>query len=273
MDVLENYALEHGPNTRSPERIGYLIAALAPHWGHLKVIDINPDTCRVYQKMRGVSAGTIRRELGGLRAAINYEVAQGRLTRPVTVTLPPKPEGKQRWLTREEADALLVAAQREPRCCDFLPLFIQVGLSTGARKGAILDLRWPQIDLDKALINFNPPNRIRTSKGRPIIPIPDGLLRILREEKLRSGDLGYVINRNDKRIKDIKRSFTTACNKVGLFDVTPHTLRHTAGTWMAQKGVPLWQIAGFLGHSHERTTELYSHHHPDYLLTAKEALD
>lgn len=46
---------------------------------------------------------------------------------------------------------------------------------------------------------------------------------------------------------------------------TPNTLRHTAGTWMAQGGVDLWKIAGWLGHSIERTTELYAHHHPDYL--------
>lgn len=54
---------------------------------------------------------------------------------------------------------------------------------------------------------------------------------------------------------------------------TPHTLRHTAGTWMAQGGVDLWKIAGWLGHSVERTTELYAHHHPDYLTDAADALE
>jgi integrase len=51
--------------------------------------------------------------------------------------------------------------------------------------------------------------------------------------------------------------------------VTPHTLRHTCGTWMAQAGVPLWEIAGFLGHTVQRTTELYAHHHPDYMERAR----
>jgi integrase len=50
-------------------------------------------------------------------------------------------------------------------------------------------------------------------------------------------------------------------------------LRHTAGTWLAQAGVDLHQIAGWLGHSNERTTELYAHHHPDYFSDAKRAME
>src|SRR5262249_16414891 len=54
---------------------------------------------------------------------------------------------------------------------------------------------------------------------------------------------------------------------------TPNTLRHTAGTWMAQAGVDLWKVAGWLGHSIERTTELYAHHHPNYLEEGSAALE
>jgi hypothetical protein len=42
---------------------------------------------------------------------------------------------------------------------------------------------------------------------------------------------------------------------------------------MAQRGVPMHQIAGYLGHSVARTTELYAHHHPDYMREAKAALE
>ena len=43
---------------------------------------------------------------------------------------------------------------------------------------------------------------------------------------------------------------------------------------MANKGVPMWEIAGILGHSSSRTTErVYAKHHPDYLRKAVAMLD
>ena len=51
-------------------------------------------------------------------------------------------------------------------------------------------------------------------------------------------------------------SFGTACQRAGIAGVSPHTLRHTCGTWMAQRGVALHMIGGWLGHTDTRTTEL-----------------
>jgi len=273
LDALNDYAEERAPETSAPARIAYAIDALADHWAGLTVSEITKETCASYQAGRGVAAGTVRRELGVLRAALNHAHKHGRLTRTVFVWMPPKPEGRDRWLRRKEAAALLRAARRDRRARLHLPLFILIGLYTGARKEAILSLRWHQVDLDRGRINFNPPGRPRTSKGRPIIPIPRRLMIFLRLARCRGVDLGYVVNRHGRRIGDIKRSFRTACNRAGLADVVPHTLRHTAGTWMAQRGVPMWEIAGYLGHSHERTAALYSHHHPDHLALAKGAFD
>jgi integrase len=54
--------------------------------------------------------------------------------------------------------------------------------------------------------------------------------------------------------------------------VTPHTLRHTTATWLMQSGVPMWEVAGFLGMSRETLERVYGHHHPDFLRAAAEAL-
>ena len=50
--------------------------------------------------------------------------------------------------------------------------------------------------------------------------------------------------------------------------VTPHTLRHTAATWLMQNGVPMWEAAGFLGMSKEILEKTYGHHHPDHMKAA-----
>jgi integrase len=46
--------------------------------------------------------------------------------------------------------------------------------------------------------------------------------------------------------------------------VTKHTLRHTTATWLLQKGVDLWTVAGFLGMSVKTLERVYGHHCPDY---------
>ena len=155
----------------------------------------------------------------------------------------------------------------------YLPLFILLALYTGARKEALLSLRWPQVDLDRRRIDFNPPGRKRTSKGRAVIPIPRKLMVLLRLAKRRGSDLGYVLHQDGDRILDVKRSFARACRDANLAGVTPHTLRHTCGTWMARNGFDLWEVGGWLGQSHARTTELYVHHHPDYFSAALQAAD
>ena len=46
--------------------------------------------------------------------------------------------------------------------------------------------------------------------------------------------------------------------------VTLHILRHTRATWMMQRGVPIWQAAGFLGMTVKTLESVYGHHSPDH---------
>lgn len=272
-DVLALYGELHAPSTAAPDRIGYAITALLTFWADCTVDQVTKQTCKAYARERGRAVATVRRELTTLRAAINFAHEEGRLTRPVPVWLPEAPAGKDRWLTRAEAAALLNAARSAGRGARlYLPLFIVIALYTGARKEAILSLRWSQIDLDRGLIDFGGQAR-KTNKRRARIPIPDRLLTFLHLARKRASDDGHVVHRDGKRLGDIKRAFASACSEAGLADVTPHTLRHTCGTWLAHRGVPLFEIGGWLGHSHERTVELYAHHSPDHLLRAKRAAD
>ena len=158
----------------------------------------------------------------------------------------------------------------------YLPLFIAIALYSGARKEAILSLRWSQVDLVNRRINFN--NGTVTNKRRAHIPITRQLMTFLVLAARRSSDRSkYVIHDNGARILDIgdakSGSFGSACRRAGLTKVTPHTLRHTCGTWLAQKGVSLFVIGGWLGHTDAHTTSLYAHHHHDHLGDALNALE
>jgi integrase len=74
-------------------------------------------------------------------------------------------------------------------------------------------------------------------------------------------------------VKSVKTGFKHAVDLAGLWGkVTPHTLRHTAATWLMQRGVPIWQAAGYLGMSAQMIERTYGHHHPDYMRGAAEAI-
>ena len=61
--------------------------------------------------------------------------------------------------------------------------------------------------------------------------------------------------------------------RAGLPGVTAHVLRHTAATWMAQRGVSLERIGAYLGNSAATVERVYAHHHPAYMAEASAALD
>lgn len=273
-DALALYGELHAPTTKSPDRIAYAIEPLLDFWEGNNAGDISKQTCNAYMRDRGKSDGTMRRELGVLKAALNFAYSEGRITRVPPVLLPQKPKGKDRWLTRSEAAALLNAARTASGNVRlYLPLYIAMGIYTGARKGALLSLRWPQVDMTNGLIDFLPIEERQSNKRKARIPIPNRLMTFLKYAQERGSDLGYVIHNKGHKLDDIKHSYANACMRAGVIGATPHTLRHTCGTWMAQGGVPLFQIGGWLGHSHERTVELYAHHHPDFLEDAKRAMD
>jgi len=228
-DVLSEYAEQRGPKVASPERIAYAVDALTDFFESNSVADVTPQTCGRYVEQRGRSVGTARRELGVLRAAINYAHRNGLITRPVAVELPERPEPRDRWLTRDEA-AWLLRASRTAQGRLYMPLFILIGIYTGRRKEAILSLRWPQVKLDTQTINFEIAGRRRTNKRRGVVRIAPELLRHLKRARRRGTDTGYVLHIDGKRIGDIKKGFAAACKRAGLTGVTPHTLRHTAAT-------------------------------------------
>jgi integrase len=240
--------------------------------GAFKIIERNDDAPPRFRKP--IAVGTIIRELGGaLRPAIEHAIKEKRLVPgKYFIPVPSAPAGRDYWITRKEAARLLRETRRDKRARLHLPLYTLIALYTGARRQAILDLTWTQIDLVAGTIDLNPPGRAQTKKRRPIIRITRSLRSALRRAQARASS-AFVIAYNGLPVKDVKTGFNSAAERAGIPDCSSNTLRHTAGTWMAQRGVPLWQIAGWLGHSDARTSELYAHHSPEHLAEALSAME
>lgn len=235
-------------------------------FGHRLGTDINKDDCRAYAKLRqrqGAASGTIRTELEYLRACLNLRYGRGHNR----VWLPAGSPPRDRYLTREELDRLLEHV-RTPH----VRLFIILAVTTGARMGAILDLRWEQVDFKHRTINFNPPGREQTNKRRPEVPINERAYKAL-EEAARGALTDHVIEWDGKPVKSIKKAIRLAAKRAGV-PCSPHVFRHTAGVWMAQADLPMQKIAQFLGHTSTRVTErTYARYSPSFMKDAAAALE
>jgi integrase len=211
----------------------------------------------------GVAPSTTRTELQALRAALRWHLGD----RAPKVAMPDRPDARDRWLTRAEAERLLAACERR-----HLRLFVLLGLHTAARAGAILALTWDRVDLERRRIDYREPGRTATRKRRVPVPINDVLLPELVAAKARA-ETAHVIEWAGGSVGRVNHGLRDTAARAGVPGVTPHVLRHTAATWMAQAGVPLWQVAGFLGHSDARmVADTYAHHSPEHLEEGARAL-
>lgn len=264
-DAFSHYLAEKR-DKRSYPQMELAWRLLEPFFGHLRHDQVTRQVCRAYATTRltaGVKPGTVARELGVIKAAVNYAHPNSE----AQWEMPPASPPKDRRLTKQEFRALLNA-------CDVqhVKLFCVLALSTGGRKEALLQLTWDRVDFDRRLINLRTTSTHERSKGRAIVPMTDMAFEALSLAR-DLAQTNHVIEYGGQPIKAVKRGFARACKRAGLSRVTPHVLRHTAATWMAEAGVSMSEIAAFLGHSDSRITErVYAKFSPTYLSKAASAL-
>lgn len=271
--IQPNTQESHQRHIASAEQAGIAIGHLKRHFGELPMPALEIDEQQGFVEARhgqGVRASTISRELSVLRAAIGfYESRHLGAPKPRIYDLEAL-EPRGRWLTEAEVNRLVGAARSR-----HVYLFIRLMLATAARPEAVLDLRWEEVDFAGRIIRLNRHGRAQTSKRRPTVPLPEQLRPAL-QEAFAHRRTDYVIEYGGYPVVSIKKAFRETALRAGFRreDLTPYVLRHTAATWMAQDGVPLWEIAGYLGHADMRMVDRrYAHHHPDFRDRAKRSLD
>jgi integrase len=221
----------------------------------------------------GVGATTVNavlRQLGQiLRAAIKHRLLAADPTSGISAT-PPSPH-VDRILTRDEADHLLAQFKDEDR------LFVELLLYCGLRTQEAIGLRRFRVDLLRKRVNIVTvlPRRgaekgPKTPSGVRPVPLTDNLVvqlsRVIPEpndelvftSRPRQGTPGGKRLRYEHWHTDV---WSPALGKAKLADPqpTPHDLRHTYGSWLAEDGLPAHQIAALMGHKSLRSVERYIH--------------
>lgn len=174
------------------------------------------------------------------------------------------------WRAREKQEG----RPTKKRPLRHLARFILIGLYTGTRAGAIATASPRReegrsfVDLERGIFYRLAIGRRATTKRQTPAPIPPRLLAHMRRWHRLGIAKEHFVEFNGKPVKSVKTAFHSAIGKAGIDHASPHTLRHTAATWLMQNGAPLWQAAGFLGMSEKTLRDVYGHHHPDFMQEA-----
>lgn len=261
---------------KGTDRAAFAALHVLPFFASYDTNDIGLDLCRSYIEHRKSQLtkngtppadATIRKELTMLRAALNHAALPGH--RDFKIDMPSTPAPRDRYLTRGEFMTFRRAAEKNPR----LALFIELALATAGRKSAILELTWDRVDFDRKLIDLRNPERRASKKRRAEIPMTDRLYNVLLAAREKA-TTEWVLEYHGQRVQNVRAAFDKAMRDAGLEKATPHDLRRTAAVWMAEQGVPMSEIAQYLGHSSTRITEqVYARYSPDYLKGAASALE
>lgn len=199
-----------------------------------------------------VSQSTVNRERAFISALANWAIKAGLADNNPVRGVQRFPEhNRTRILRGSEVGHLLEACKAGP---DYLFPLVFLALTTGARRGSLLALRWDDLDLDRGIMTLR-----QTKSGREHhIPLPPQTIDVLRTVP-HSGCDHVFISKNGKPIKDIRTAFQNACHKAEIVDFSFHCLRHSFGSMLAENGIDAITIKTLLGHRTLDMSLVYTH--------------
>lgn len=203
------------------------------------------------------SPATINRYQQAVSSVLSWAVDEGWITKNPALGMKKKqePRGRTRYLSDDERTALLAA-------CDVsewqdLGLLVRLALSTGARRGELLNLRWHDIDLKARLARIG-----KTKNDEPrMLPLIEPVRNRL-EAKPRpiKGGLLFPAPRNPERhYTDFRKHWKIAVAAAKLQDFRFHDLRHSCASYLAMNGASPLEIGDVLGHKTLAMVRRYSH--------------
>jgi len=226
----------------------FCLKKLIPHFGPLHSDQFSFDMIEAYKQKRlidGVMKRTINKELTYLSTILSWAHRSGKIEEKITIYKFDRVKAKKpRPLNEAQIDALVEAI--EPNYKLILLLMVDAGL----RRNEALSVKGEDVINGVIFVK---------GKGDKERIIPATSERLSKMLNLTSGP-GYLsVNpRTGKPYYSIRKALIRAGEKAKIGPVTHHQLRHSFGTFLAGKLVPLQAIRDLLGHSDLKTTQIYA---------------
>jgi integrase len=214
------------------------------------------------QRLGAAPPGTVKKEWNILQAILNRAVMLERIKANPLKGMKgiKKPRGRIRYLKFDERELLLNALTNPP----YLWTIVLVAISTGLRRGNIVELQWREIDFEAWIITIP-----RTKNDDPLtVPLNRSAVAVLKAIPRKGEFLFPGVNGNM-----VSMAFRRAVKRAGILDFHFHDLRHTFASWLRLAGHDIRTIQKLLGHKDLRMTIRYENLPTEFDREAVEGLD
>jgi len=203
--------------------------------------ELSNTTINKYKKLVSVVFNYGIRELGLLDNPTRY------------IRSLPEKKGRTRYLSDNERERLFKACRDSK--WDKLYLLVLMAITTGARRGELLSLRWNSLNIDKQTAY------VLTSKnGEPkVLPLTQSVIKELERFNLNDDSLIFASEIKPNKPYIFFKQWKRVRDEAELVDFRFHDLRHTTASYLAQNGATLLEIADVLGHKQIEVTKRYAH--------------
>jgi integrase/recombinase XerD len=211
-----------------------------------------------------LSENSKRRMVSALRGFYKFLMFDGHITKNPAEDLDAPQKGfyLPKFLNREEIENLLLVPDVSQEIGLRDRAILELMYACGLRVSEVVDLRVSDVELDLGILTCK-------GKGSKTRKIPVGKSAV---EWLKS----YLAARNKKEKVAVQNLFLTVsgkplnrhiiflfvkeyAEKIGLKDVSPHTLRHSFATHLIQNRADVRSVQQMLGHADISTTQIYTH--------------
>jgi integrase len=284
-ELAERYIKDVLPRKPKSERLqARQLQWWAKELGHMVLADVSPSViARARDKLATErmpwgetrSPSTVVRYLAVLSHALSVAMREWEWIdlNPMTrVAKPKEPRGRTRFLAQAERVRLLEECKRSPQ--QLLYPIVVLALSTGMRKGEIMNLRWEDVDLGRGKATL-----WETKNGeRRVVPITGHALDCLTSlSKVRRIDTSLVFPGTGTGAKakpiDFRKHWLEVLKRAQVPDFRFHDLRHSTASYLAMSGVTIAEVAAVLGHKTLQMAMRYSHHSEAHTSGIVKALD
>jgi len=267
--LAERYLKHHKAqltSKRSYEReIGIVENHLKPFFKG-RVADIRKVDVQDFVNERALKAAkaTVRKEYRCLShmlsLAVDWEIIPSNPAYKIKTSKPPA--GRLRYLQPGEVKALLFA------CPIWLRPIVGIAVSTGMRRGEILNMRHLDVDLEGGRVLLP-----QTKNGDARIVYLNAPAKVALQSVMKQDGPSPALIFDGVCADYVTQCFREAVKDTGIEDFTFHDLRHTFASWLVMSGANLRTVADQLGHRDIRMTMRYAHLSASHRANAVNQLD